>query len=339
MRNDPPPSVLTRLTTTIPGAKMERQTKILAGAAAAALAGGLWLDSWRRVRAVEAGFPQIGEFTPSNQPLHYIQKGSGRDVVVLHGAWVMLQDLTSSGLVDTLAQRWRVTAFDRPGYGFSPREKAMGSPIVQARVIRDAVRSLGIEQPIIVGHSYGGPLALAYAAQFPDEVAGVVFMSGLAFPTPRMDLLPFMLPATPLFGEAVARTMLPAYEALLIPVLRLCFAPRSIPEAFTREMPREMMLRAGQLEAAAEDLAALVPALGLLQQSYREIETPVAILSGEQDRIASPGYHAVGLSRQLPHASLRLLPGLGHMLHHFRPDAVAEAVADVEKRERVLISA
>jgi pimeloyl-ACP methyl ester carboxylesterase len=311
---------------------MERQTKFLAGALAAGAAGALWLNTWRRIEGVEARFPRIGELTPGEEGLHYVQAGEGRDVVLLHGAWVMLQDLTSSGLVDTLAERWRVTAFDRPGYGFSPRERSMGSPFTQAQVIREAVRSLGIERPIILGHSYGGPLALAYAAQFPDEVAGVVFVSGLAYPTPRVDLAPFMLPAAPLVGDAIARTMVPAYEGLLAAVLKLCFAPHPVPERFSRENPREMMLRPGQLEAAAEDLAALVPALARLEHFYGGIDMPVAILAGEKDRIVSSHYHARRLRRDLPDATMRILPGVGHMLHHFRRDAVLEALASVEAR-------
>jgi pimeloyl-ACP methyl ester carboxylesterase len=313
-----------------------RDKQLIAGAAAATIAGAFWLDTWRRISRVEHGFPRIGALTRSTPRLHYLARGSGRqsgrDVVLLHGAWVMLQDFTSSGLVDMVAQQHRVFAFDRPGYGFSERPDSIGSPFVQARVMREAIASLGIERPILVGHSYSGPLALAYAAQFPDEVAGVVFVSGLAFPTPRVDLLPFMLPATPLVGDAIAHALLPAYEALLTQVLRLCFAPHAIPEDFKREMPREMMLRPPQLEAAAEDLAALVPSLVELQRHYGSLDMPVAVVAGEADRIASAYFHAVPLSRALPHARLTLVPDVGHMLHHFRPDAIVAAIDDVAER-------
>lgn len=316
---------------------MNREEKqLIAGAAAATIAGGFWVDTWRRIKRTEQGYPRIGEFTPSKPRLHYLKRGparaGGRDVVLLHGAWVMLQDMTSSGLVDLVSQRHRVFAFDRPGYGFSERPDSIGSPLAQARVMREAVRSLGIERPILVGHSYSGPLALAYAAQFPDEIAGVAFVSGLAFPTPRLDLMPFMLPATPLVGDAIAHAFLPAYEVLLAQVLRLCFSPHPVPESFKREMPREMMLRPSQLEAAAEDLSALVPSLVELGRHYGKLDMPVAIVAGEEDRIASPYFHAVPLSRALPDARLTLMPDVGHMLHHFRPDAIVAAIDDVAER-------
>lgn len=315
---------------------MNQREKRLIAAAAATIAGGVWLDAWKRIRRVEKSFLPIGAFTGSQPPLHYVEDGparaGGRNVVLLHGAWVMLQDLTSSGLVDAVSQRYRVFAFDRPGYGFSERPDPLGSPFAQARVMREAIAGLGIERPILVGHSYGGPLALAYAAQFPDEIDGVVFVSGPAFPTPRLDLLPFMLPAAPLVGDAIARVFLPVYETLLTQVLRLCFAPRKIPERFKRELPREMMLRPSQLEAAAEDLSALLPSLVKLGRYYEELDMPIAIVAGEEDRIVPAHFHAVPLSRALPDARLTLVPDVGHMLHHFRRDTILAAIDDVAER-------
>jgi pimeloyl-ACP methyl ester carboxylesterase len=311
-----------------------RGTAALYAGASAAVLGGLWLDTRRRVAAAEQRQPPVGSFVRADGArLHYVERGGGPAVVLIHGAWMMLQDMTSSPLFREAAGRYRVLAVDRPGYGYSERPGRMGSPWRQARLLRAAIRELGIERPVLVGHSYAGPLSLAYAAQFPDEVAGVVFLGGMSVPTPRLDLAPYMIPAIPLLGGVLRHTLLqPLYRVLMPQVLRLCFAPRPIPPEFSREVPVNMMLRPEQLRAAGEDLAALIPALASLQRHYPGIHTPVAVVAGEEDRVVDARTHALPLKESLPNATLRLVPGVGHMLHHFRPDAVLAAIAEVHER-------
>ncbi len=286
-----------------------------------------------RIAALRAqrSHPAAGDFARvDGGRLHYLTRGQGQPVVMVHGAWVMMQDFLSSALFNHVATRYRAVAFDRPGYGHSTRPGRPSSPWEQARILRSGLRALGIERPVLVGHSLGAAVVMAYAEQFPDEIAGVVFINGLAYPIPRIDLTPFMLPAIPVAGSVLRYTVLqPVYQAMLPAVLKASFWPQDITPSFSQAVPLEMLLRPEQLRATAEDLAALIPALAHLRASYAGIDVPVAIVTGEKDRVASPSKHAIPLSKELPRATLTLLPGIGHMAHHFRQDAILSAIAQV----------
>ncbi len=104
--------------------------------------------------------------------LAYVEAGVGDPVLLIHGAMTNLDDMLT-GPFDDLAAEHRVIAVDRPGHGESTRRRlADASPWRQAEIIHDAAAELGVERPIVVGHSFGGAVALAYAMRFPRETAG-----------------------------------------------------------------------------------------------------------------------------------------------------------------------
>ena len=86
-------------------------------------------------------------------------------------------------LGERLAARHRVILIDRPGFGFSARRRGDGSsPAYQAAVLRDVLDKLGVARAIIVGHSWGGTLALTFALDFPERVAGLVLIAAPTHP-------------------------------------------------------------------------------------------------------------------------------------------------------------
>lgn len=298
---------------------------------AAGLLAGLWIDTTRRTSRAEREHPPTGHFmSAGNVRLHYLDRGKGPPVVFLHGNGVLADDWALS-LLDTASARWRCIAFDRPGHGYSEQPRGAYGPSEQAAILRDGARALGLERPVVVGHSLGGAVALAWALDYPEEVGGVVFLSGYAYPTARADLLPFMGPAIPVAGPVMSRTILPPVDRLLLPaLLRRIFEPNPVPPRYAL-LPHDLLLRPTQLEAAAAHLAALIPAVAALAPRYGEIRCPVAIVAGEEDRVVDPRGHAVRLHGDIPHSTLHLLAGTGHMPHHVRPDAVLAAVERVRK--------
>src|SRR6266481_7578084 len=94
--------------------------------------------------------------------LHFVVRGAGPPVVLIHGNPGSGQDWTR--LFAPLAAHHEVVAFDRPGHGRSQRPRHIDATIeVQARLLHDALKQLHVERPIVVGHSWGGALALVYA--------------------------------------------------------------------------------------------------------------------------------------------------------------------------------
>lgn len=309
-------------------------------ALAAGLLAGLWIDTTRRTNRAEREHPPTGHFMDAGDVrLHYLDRGNedrgnGPPVVFLHGNGILADDWALS-LLDTASTRWRCIAFDRPGHGYSEQPRGAYGPSEQAAILHEGVRRLGLDRPIILGHSLGAAVALAWALDYPEDVGGLVFLSGYAYPTARADFLPFMGPAIPVAGPVMSRTILPPIDRLLLPaMLRRVFEPNPVPPSYAL-LPDDLLLRPTQLEAAAAQIAALIPGVAALAPRYGEIRCPVAIVAGEEDRIVDPRDHAVRLHADIPHSTLHLLAGTGHMPHHARPEAVLAAIERVRKSAEI----
>lgn len=114
-------------------------------------------------------------------------------------------------------------------------------------------------------------------------------------------------------------------------MLKKFFAPQPIPERLLSELPIEMLCPPEALKANSEDQMTTVPSLLDPQMHYDRYPLPVQIIAGSEDQTTDPQAHAKPLYQQLPHAGLRLLPGLGHMVHHFAQDEAAEAINNCSK--------
>ena len=197
--------------------------------------------------------------------------GGGSDVLLIHGALMTLEDMWL-GPAEALAQDGlRVVAVDRPGHGGSARFRLVdASPWRQAGIIHDAMSTLGLKRPIIVGHSAGGAVALAYGMLFPDDVAGVVALAPICFPEPRLEQMLFGARATVLAGPALAVGSRITVDRVLLPTLwRAMFLPQRMPPRFEKRFPFAFAGRPAQMVAEAEDSMALGPGLMRSVLAYR----------------------------------------------------------------------
>jgi pimeloyl-ACP methyl ester carboxylesterase len=239
----------------------------------------------------------------------------------------MIQDFTVNGLVDRLSQRYRVIVIERPGYGYSSRPRHLWTPRAHATLFEHALQQLGVEQAIVLGHSWGTMVAVSLALQSPSFVRSLVLLSGYYFPTARMDVALNAPLAIPGLGDAMRYTISPPLARLMLPGgIRAMFAPAPVPEPFDRLFPKELMLRPIQLRASAEDAALMTPSAMELEQHYRELKMPVVILTGADDQIVDVGRQSQRLRDEIPQSELIVLPGLGHMVHHLAPDQVIDAI-------------
>jgi pimeloyl-ACP methyl ester carboxylesterase len=307
---------------------------VVAGSTAAL--GAAVLYNRQKTRAAERKTPPIGRFLDvDGVRLHYIEQGQGEPIVLIHGNGTMVQDFTVSSLVDRLASCHRVIVFDRPGYGYSSRPRQFWTPRAHAKLFQDALGHLGIKQAIVLGHSWGTLVAVALALECPSLVRSLVLASGYYYPTLRADTFLFSPPAVPVIGDAMRYTISPLVARAILPgLIKQMFAPAEVPERFKRQFPKEMMLRPSQLRAAAEDAALMTPSVMELQHHYRELRMPITIITGADDQIADVGRQSQRLHRELAGSEFITLPGLGHMIHHLAPDAVASAVERAAQKAR-----
>ena len=112
----------------------------------------------------------------------YLRFGDGPPLVLIHGSLTTADDMTLA-LSETLARDHEVIAFDRPGHGGSDKLSGdQGSPRAQGLALLDAWHALGIEMPAIIGHSFGGAVALSLALDRPEYLSGVVALAPICFP-------------------------------------------------------------------------------------------------------------------------------------------------------------
>jgi pimeloyl-ACP methyl ester carboxylesterase len=251
--------------------------------------------------------------------------------VLLHGASGNLQDMRLA-LGDRLAARHRVILVDRPGHGWSDRSDgpAGGSPARQAALIHQALEQIGITRAVVVGHSWSGALATAYALAYPASVAGVVLLAPVTHPWPGGVGWYNPILTTRFIGPLFARTVaLPLGELLIGPALDVVFAPQLPPAGFRERAAVELVLRPSELIANAEDLMALKAFVTAQAPNYRTIQLPTIVITGDVDKTVWPHIHSEAIAGVLPRAKLIVLPGMGHMLHHAAADVVADAIDEI----------
>src|SRR5436190_18036018 len=126
------------------------------------IAGLVWFSA-NTARRVEAVLPPRGQFMEiDGQRIHYVDSGGSKPpVVMIHGLGGNLLHY-GYAMADKLANDFRVILVDRPGAGYSTRpEGAPATLTAQAKTVATLIRRLGLKQPLVVGQSLGGALALA----------------------------------------------------------------------------------------------------------------------------------------------------------------------------------
>jgi pimeloyl-ACP methyl ester carboxylesterase len=312
--------------------RTEPRTALIALAAASGTAAGI--AAWVRAsaRRAEREHPPPGRYAYiDGVRLHYVMRGEGPPVVLLHGNAVTQADFQASGLMDQLARRHQVIAFDRPGFGHSSRPRdRLWTPTAQAELLHRALTGLGIRRPVVVGHSMGTMVALAMALDYPDEVAGLVLIGGYYYPKLRVDALLTAPVALPVLGDVMRYTVTAlSARAMLNRMVEGMFSPREVPPGFLTAVPRELMLRPLQLRANAEDAAFMMPEARSLSRRYSELRIPMTLIAGAQDKVVDPKAHSQRFHEEHPQSRFQLVPDAGHMAHYGAPDLVCDAVGEL----------
>ncbi|WP_187193682.1 MULTISPECIES: alpha/beta hydrolase [unclassified Methylobacterium] len=281
-----------------------------------------------RARQAERDNPPTGRLIDvDGVQVHYAEVGEGEPLVLLHGNGSMLQDFMASGFVEAAAKRYRVIAFDCPGYGYTERPRStIWTPAAQAELLREALHRIGVARTLVLGHSWGASVALALALDHPEMVRGLILESGYYYGSVRADVLMMSGPAVPIVGDILRYTVSPPVARLLWPtMIRKLFSPAPVAATFMG-VPSEMAIRPSQLRASAAESALMIPDALAMQSRYGELSMPVAIVAGSGDKMVDLDAQAKRLHRALPASSLHVVEGCGHMMHHTAPHEVMAAV-------------
>ena len=285
----------------------------------------LWFSSH-----TEGRFPPLGKFVEvEGTKLHYVDQGDGVPVVLVHGASGNMRDFANS-ILDDIAKDHRVIAFDRPGHGWSERGplEDVHDPAVQARLINGALKQLGVGDHVLLGHSWGGAVAMAYALNHPEDLKGLVPLAGATYPWTGGVAWYHGIVQTPIAGGFFLRTlMVPAGQQLKEPGVVGNFYPDVAPDGFSEAIGLDLLFRPGNFRNNSVDVSNLKSALVRQSQRYAEVKVPTIIIHGGGDRSVGFAIHSEPLHAAVSGSELIRLRGTGHMPHYARPDVVLDAIA------------
>jgi pimeloyl-ACP methyl ester carboxylesterase len=280
----------------------------------------------RRIAAdAERKVPPTGKFIDvDGNRIHYVEAGQGPPILFIHGLGAQLHQFRHT-LFDRLKGDYHLVALDRPGSGYSVRARGSSAGISeQARVIVGFMEKLGLERPLVVGHSFGGIVALALAIEHPDRLSGLALLSPYTRYSDKnaAEFEPLVI-AQPWRRWLVAQTIaIPNALKTAPQVLDFLFGPQTMPADYPIGGGGMLGLRSSHFYATSSDLMASGLDMPRLAQRYSEIKLPVGILFGTADRVLPHKPHGIAMKDKVPGLELELVEGVGHMLHFVAAEQV-----------------
>lgn len=277
--------------------------------------------------------------------IYVIDEGS-RDapcIVVLHGSAGSCWDYNA--LVDELRTHYRVVVPERPGQGWSS-QPASYRLAGATNTLYETLRQLDVERPVLVGHSYGGLLAMRLAVDHPEYPAGLLLLCsggpGLTLEGHHMERWVRLANAalnSRAAGTLVAWTAMPYLARLLTTrALRGNFGPdyerlsdddiRHVKKIYSR--PGIILASMREGACVQDDLTALIPLLD-------RIKAPTLVVTAELDRNVPPAVGAA-TAKAIPGARSLELPGVAHNFPVSRPYEVARLLQELDRTIRTLPS-
>ena len=301
----------------------------------AVLLGALALFTALIAGLVESAVPPLGKtLVVDGATFRYLDEGTGPRIVLVHGLAGNLRHFTYA-LKDRLTPEYRVILFDRPGSGYSTMAPGASPRLpAQAAAIVAFMRALGLEKPLVVGHSLGGALSLAMALDHPEAIGGLALIAPL---THSRDEVPaaFRLLATvsPLRRRLTAWLL--ATPASLLAggtTLKMIFGPETPPADFGKNGGGLLTVRPNAFIAASAEMVAVVEDLPSMETRYPSITCPVGVLHGTGDQILDYREQGEAVAEKIPGATIDLIADAGHMPPLVLPDRTAAFIKDVARR-------
>jgi haloalkane dehalogenase len=262
-------------------------------------------------------------FDSSAGRMHYIDEGSGPPILLCHGnpTWSFLY----RGIVTRLRDRFRCVAVDYLGFGLSERPDQYGYTIEEhARTVGELVDRLGLDNFLVMGQDWGGPIGTAVAVERADRVAGVVLGNTWFWPATWN----FRLFSRVMSSPPVQRKILEDNA----------FVERLMPRAMTKQLTEQEMNHYRQVQptpearkGVAEMPKQIVAAYPLLERLSREVPArlgskPALFVWGMKDFGFRPSM-LCRLAAAFPDHVAVVLPNANHYIQEDAPDTIADAIA------------
>lgn len=255
--------------------------------------------------------------TTSSVRINYYRLGKGDPVVLLHG--FASSSYTWLRVADVLAANHTVFAIDLKGFGLSEKPADRGySPVDQAHIIRQFILNYDMKNLAIVGHSFGGAVALSTynsLGQEKERVRAMVLLD--AFIQNPILPLRMKLATTPLFNHLALRLLPAKFTAYVI--LRGSYSKNSTIAEETLQAYAHCIGLPGALHAMTESVGRFFyKNPDDLHKIASEIDIPVLVIWGEEDPVFPVSNGRPLVSRML-RGRLEVIPGCGHVPQEEKP--------------------
>jgi len=289
---------------------------------------GLVIFTAYTARRVEQALPPRGRFLDVNGArIHYLDKGAGPTLVLVHGLGGQMGNFTYA-LLDRLTSSFRVILIDRPGAGYSTRPPGQSARLsTQAEIVAQFIRLLGLDRPLLVGHSLGGAISLAVALNDPDCIRGLALIAPRTHVRNQVpEVFKPLVIRSKFVRWLIAWTLAtPGSIRRGAATLAAIFAPDPVPPDFRTKGGGLLTLRPKSFYNSSTDLMAADLDLPAMVTRYPTLKMPVSILYGTGDQILEPAVHGTSMTTEAPNVHLELVEG-GHMLPITFPDITANFI-------------
>jgi len=272
-------------------------------------------------------FPFEGQwFDSSVGPVHYIDEGEGRPILFLHGnpTWSFLY----RNIVRPLRDEFRCIAVDYPGFGRSvhPADYEY-TPREHAGVVSELVEGLGLENFLVMGQDWGGPIGMAVALDHAESVRGFCIGNTWYWPTDRL--------ANKLFSWVLSTDLL-RWAMLEKNVFVEHLLPMGTARGLSDEVMRHYRIAQPRTDArrgAAEFPRQLTAAEPWLAELEAEVEStfadhPLLLTWGMQDLAFEPDHFMSRWQRTFSDVETIELHDAAHFIQEDEPERIAEAIRD-----------
>jgi pimeloyl-ACP methyl ester carboxylesterase len=273
--------------------------------------------------------PEVQRLTIHGHDRAFVKLGSGPALLLLHG--LGCDHTTWAPVLSSLARRYTVIAPDLLGHGSSAKPRADYSVGGYANGMRDLLTVLGIDRVTVMGHSFGGGVAMQFAYQFPERTERLVLVApGGLGPEVTPAIRAITLPG---FHQAMGLVTLPGVRQLTKTALRI-LAASGLSQARDLDEVAEIVdsFKDPRARAAIRHVVSAVvdwrgQVVTMADRAYLTQAMPMCVVWGTDDAVI-PVSHA-GIAAELaPDATVEVIANAGHFPHKDHPQRFVKVVND-----------
>jgi len=260
------------------------------------------------------------------------QTGNGPDILFVHGTPGPLEGWPPAQIIERLSGKFRLTMYDRPGHGQSIETPLVDYSIEQnAEIALELINKLQLSKPLVVGHSYGGTIALCMATKQPDNIRGFLAVSPMLYPTSAAPFA-FKIVLLPHIGKMFIKFLIRFAGKLIIKGgLSTMFYPNMdcIPSDYVTT--NASFMTEMTIGSFFKEMIFANDGLNKMRETYDRIDLPVTLVHGISDRVFDYKAQSQAFHNAHPNTNLILMENTGHMVQFARPQELVDIIQGMFK--------